>query len=211
MGAPPPPPPATKFTTLGKVTCQTRSLWSPLFFSFLHAYTPSDLRTFRWTCVHVRKECSLEISVQWGCHSYLRYQHLASVCPLSSSRSSMTSDSQGQRCGTCSSDRAKISSKNFVCSYTEWLHFCWGWCHDNHVELTRKECTHDNQTEVIWKEHKKRKIFVRNKLNVSGPLNLLFMAFAKTTTTLSSRQQKIGVNFPFEWTTCTFSPWLGTA
>ena len=32
-------------------------------FFFLHAYTTSDLRTFRRTCVHVRKECSLEISV----------------------------------------------------------------------------------------------------------------------------------------------------
>ena len=33
------------------------------FFFFLLAYTTSDLRTFRQTCVHVRKECSLEISV----------------------------------------------------------------------------------------------------------------------------------------------------
>ena len=41
----------------------TRSLWSRFFFFFLHAYTTSDLRTFRRTCVHVRKECSLEISV----------------------------------------------------------------------------------------------------------------------------------------------------
>ena len=32
-------------------------------FFFLHAYTTSDLRTFRRTCIHVRKECSLEISV----------------------------------------------------------------------------------------------------------------------------------------------------
>ena len=32
-------------------------------FFFLHAYTASDLRTFCRTCVHVRKECSLEISV----------------------------------------------------------------------------------------------------------------------------------------------------
>ena len=32
-------------------------------FFFLHAYTTSDLRTFRRTCVHVRKECSLEITV----------------------------------------------------------------------------------------------------------------------------------------------------
>ena len=30
---------------------------------FLRAYTTSHLRTFRRTCVHVRKECSLEISV----------------------------------------------------------------------------------------------------------------------------------------------------
>ena len=34
-----------------------------LVFFFLHAYTTSDLRTFRRTCVYVRKECSLEISV----------------------------------------------------------------------------------------------------------------------------------------------------
>ena len=33
------------------------------FFFFLHAHTTSDLRTFRQTCVHVRKECSPEISV----------------------------------------------------------------------------------------------------------------------------------------------------
>ena len=33
------------------------------FFFFLVAYTTLDLRTFRRTCVHVRKECSLEISV----------------------------------------------------------------------------------------------------------------------------------------------------
>ena len=32
-------------------------------FFFLHAYTTSDLRIFCRTCVHVRKECSLEISV----------------------------------------------------------------------------------------------------------------------------------------------------
>ena len=32
-------------------------------FCFLHAYTTSDLRKFRRTCGHVRKECSLEISV----------------------------------------------------------------------------------------------------------------------------------------------------
>ena len=47
---------------------QTRSLWSRFFFFFfffffLHAYMTSDLRTFRRTCVHVCKECSLEISV----------------------------------------------------------------------------------------------------------------------------------------------------
>ena len=40
---------------LREVKCHTR-------FFFLHAYTTSDLRTFRRTCVHVRKECSLEIS-----------------------------------------------------------------------------------------------------------------------------------------------------
>ena len=34
-----------------------------VFFFFLRAYTTSDLRAFRRTCVHVRKECSLEISV----------------------------------------------------------------------------------------------------------------------------------------------------
>ena len=38
-------------------------------FFFLHAYTTSDLRTFRRTCVHVRKECSLEISVP-QCHHF---------------------------------------------------------------------------------------------------------------------------------------------
>ena len=32
-------------------------------FFFLLAYTTSDLRTFRRSCIHVRKECSLEISV----------------------------------------------------------------------------------------------------------------------------------------------------
>ena len=38
---------------------------SVMFFLLLllHAYTTSDLRTFRRTCVHVRKESSLEISV----------------------------------------------------------------------------------------------------------------------------------------------------
>ena len=49
---------------LREVKCWTRSLRSR-FFLFLHAYTTSDLRTFRRTCVHVRKECSLEISVEF--------------------------------------------------------------------------------------------------------------------------------------------------
>ena len=40
------------------------TITSVAFFFFLHAYTTSDLRTFRRTCVHVRKECSLEISVK---------------------------------------------------------------------------------------------------------------------------------------------------
>ena len=40
---------------LRKVKCQTRSLRLVAFFFFY-------LRTFRRTCVHVRKECLLEIS-----------------------------------------------------------------------------------------------------------------------------------------------------
>ena len=40
-----------------------RKVTSVAFSFFLHAYTTSDLRTFRRICVHVRKECSLEISV----------------------------------------------------------------------------------------------------------------------------------------------------
>ena len=44
---------------LRKVKCET----SVAFFFFLHAYSTSNLRTFCRTCVHVRKECSLEISV----------------------------------------------------------------------------------------------------------------------------------------------------
>ena len=44
----------------------TVTLFRRVFFFFFHAYTMSDLRTFRQTYVHhVRKECSLEISVQW--------------------------------------------------------------------------------------------------------------------------------------------------
>ena len=46
---------------LRKVKCQTHGHFGRVF--FLHAYTTSDLRTFRQTCVHVRRECSLEISV----------------------------------------------------------------------------------------------------------------------------------------------------
>ena len=45
-----------------KVKCETLVA----FFFFLHAYSTSNLRTLRRTCVHVRKECSLEISVQYA-------------------------------------------------------------------------------------------------------------------------------------------------
>ena len=52
---------------LRQVKCQTRTVTSVafffFFFFFLHAYTTSDLHTFRRTCVHVRKQCSLDISV----------------------------------------------------------------------------------------------------------------------------------------------------
>ena len=49
---------------LRKVKCQTHGHFGRVFlFFFLHAYTTSNLRTFRRTCVHVRKECSLETSV----------------------------------------------------------------------------------------------------------------------------------------------------
>ena len=51
--------------SLRKVKSQTRvhGHFGLVFFFSLDAYTTSDLRTFRRTCVHVRKECSLELSV----------------------------------------------------------------------------------------------------------------------------------------------------
>ena len=53
--------------------CQTRSLRSRFF---LHAYTTSDLRTFHRTCVHVRKECSLEISM----HEHSKKTRFSTSC-----------------------------------------------------------------------------------------------------------------------------------
>ena len=61
-----------------------RSLWSRFFFFFLDAYTTSDLRTFHRTCVHVRKECSLEISVKIclrTCMYYMREGPGFDHCP----------------------------------------------------------------------------------------------------------------------------------